>query len=130
MARDMFPANDAIPDHILIHQEENTMDEQKKIRRRTPQERAEAIDAKIAAHQDEIAAIEEKRNDAIKVFDDKVAAIQEKIKGLEARKKEILTPKPRRKTKKEKIKEILRAAEKMKMTPEEIAEKLGLDKPE
>ena len=100
------------------------MEEQKKIRRRTPQERAEAIDAKIAAHQDEIAAIEEKRNDAIKVFDDKVAAIQEKIKGLEARKKEILTPKPRRKTK------ILMAAEKMKMTPEEIAEKLGLDKPE
>ena len=130
MARDMFPANDAIPDHILIHQEENTMEEQKKIRRRTPQERAEAIDAKIAAHQDEIAAIEEKRNDAIKVFDDKVAAIQEKIKGLEARKKEILTPKPRRKTKKEKIKEILMAAEKMKMTPEEVAEKLGLDKPE
>ena len=78
------------------------MEEQKKIRRRTPQERAEAIDAKIAAHQAEIAAIEEKRNGAIKVFDDKV----------------------------EKIKEILRAAEKMKMTPEEIAEKLGLDKPE
>ena len=27
MTRDMFPANDAIPDHILIHQEENTMEE-------------------------------------------------------------------------------------------------------
>lgn len=62
-------------------------------------------------------------------FDDKVAAAEKRIKSLEAKKSEILAPKPPRKprkTKKQKIQEILKEAQKKGLKPEEIAERLGI----
>ena len=91
--------------------EENT----KKRVRRTPQQIAEGIDAKI----------EEKRQ----AIADRVATIEGEIKQLEEKKESILAPKaPRkpRKTKKQKIQDIVKAASKAGMKPEEIAERLGL----
>jgi len=106
--------------------EENTP---KRIRR-TTQQMAEAIDEKIAAQQQKIDKIEEKRAEAMEGFDAQVAAVKTKIKELEVKKQAILAPKPRRKTKKERMQEILKAVEKSGMKPEEIAEKLGLTQPE
>lgn len=105
--------------------EENT---QKRIRR-TPQQIAEGIDAKIEEKHQSIASIEEKRAEAMTKFDERIASIEEDIKKLEAKKKAVLAPKPPRqprKTKKQKIQEIVKAASKAGMKPEEIAEKLGL----
>lgn len=101
---------------------------QKRVRR-TPQQMAEAIDVKIAAQQREISGIEEKRAKTNADFDAKVAAIEAKIKALNE-KKTILSPKPRRKTKKEKMRDIINAAAKNGMSPEEIAEKLGINQAE
>ena len=92
--------------------------------RRTPQQMAGAVDVKIAALQRDIAGIEEKRKKANADFDEKVAAVEAKIK------KAILAPKPPRKTKKQKMEEVVKAAMKSGMNPEEIAEKLGLNQPE
>ena len=105
--------------------EENT----KKRVRRTPQQIAEGIDAKIEEKRQAIADIEEKRNEAMAKFDERVATIEGEIKKLEEKKESILAPKaPRqpRKTKKQKIQDIVKAASKAGMKPEEIAERLGL----
>lgn len=102
---------------------------QKRIRR-TPEQMAEAVDEKIAIQRQEIDKINEKRAKVMADFDAKVAVHEAKIKELESKKQAILAPKPRRKTKKEKMQEILKAAEKSGMKPEEIAEKLGLTQPE
>ena len=98
--------------------------------RRTPQQMAGAVDGKIAALQRDIAGIEEKRKKANADFDEKVAAVEAKIKELDEKKKAILAPKPPRKTKKQKMEEVVKAAMKSGMNPEEIAEKLGLNQPE
>lgn len=102
----------------------------KKHTRRTPQQMAEAIDVKIVALQQDIAGIEEKRKKANVDFDEKVAAVEAKIKGLNEKKEAILAPKPPRKTKKQKMEEVIKAAMKSGMKLEEVAEKLGLDQPE
>lgn len=94
--------------------------------RRSPQQRAEEIDEKIAAQREVIANIEKKRDKANADFDEKVAAIESKIKGLNKKKQAILAPKPPRKTKKQKVEELIKAAIKSGMKPEEVAEKLGL----
>ena len=98
--------------------------------RRTPQLLAEAIEVKFAAQQREISGSEEKRAKSHADFDAKVAAIEAKIKALNEKKKTILSPKPRRKTKKEKMRDIINAAAKNGMSPEEIAEKLGINQAE
>lgn len=104
------------------------MDENIKKRvRRTAEQRAEDIDAKIQEKTQAIASLEEKRAAAMAEFDKKAAGIKEGIKKLEAKKKDILAPKagkPHRRTKKQKIQELILAANKSGMTPEEIAEKL------
>ena len=94
--------------------------------RRTPQERASEIDEKIAMINNSIEELESKKQAAVTSFDEKIAAAQEKIKVLEGKKADILNPKPPRKTKKQKIQEIMKRAQKNGMKPEEIAERLGI----
>lgn len=92
----------------------------------TPQERAAEIDAKIAVINGSIGELESKKQAAVASFDEKIAAAQEKIKVLEGKKVDILNPRPPRKTKKQKIQEIMKQAQKNGMKPEEIAERLGI----
>ena len=73
-----------------------------------------------------IEELESKKQAAVASFDEKIATAQEKIKALEGKKADILKPKPPRKTKKQKIQEIMNQAQKNGMKPEEIAERLGI----
>ena len=65
-------------------------------------------------------------------FDNKIAAVKEKIAKLEAKKKDVLTPKKRkpRKSKADQIKLLVRQAQKSGMKLDEIADKLGMALPE
>lgn len=76
-------------------------EETKKRVRRSPEEIAAEIDVKIAAHKDA-------------------------IKKLEQRKAEVLAPKKPRMTKAQKLKRVMDKAKEAGMSPEEIAEKLGV----
>ena len=110
------------------------MDEQSvKRTRRTPQQMAEAVDAKIQKLNQELETLAAKRDAANEDFDKKEAAVKEKIAALGQKKKDILAPKPPRKprkTKKQKIQELIKSASKSGLKPEEIAQRLGLDQPE
>lgn len=110
------------------------MEEQKVRRpRRTAQQKADEIDAKIEKLNQDIEGIEAKRAAAMQDFDTKVAAVKERIDALAQQKAELLAPKPPRKprrTKKQKIQEIIQRANKAGLKPEEIAERLGLDQTE
>lgn len=110
------------------------MDEQKVRRpRRTAQQRADDIDAKIEKLNQDIEGIEAKRAAAMQEFDGKVAALKERINALTQQKADLLSPKQQRKTrksKKQKIQEIIQLANKSGLKPEEIAERLGLDQGE
>lgn len=71
-----------------------------------------------------------KKQAAIADYDAKIAAAQDRIKGLEAKKQEILAPKPprkQRKTKKQKIQEIVKLALKNGMSVDEIADQLHVE---
>jgi len=94
--------------------------------RRTTEERIAVINSKIEVVNQTIADLEEKKQASAALFDKKIEAAQEKIKALEAKKQDILAPKPPRKTKKQKIQEILKEAQKSGMKPEEIADRLGI----
>jgi len=76
-------------------------DEVKKRVRRSPEEIVAEIDVKITAHKDA-------------------------IKKLEQRKAEVLAPKKPRMTKAQKMKMVIEKAKQAGMSPEEIAEKLGV----
>lgn len=110
------------------------MEEQKVRRpRRTAQQKADEIDAKIEKLNQDIEGIEAKRAAAMQDFDAKAAAVKKRIDTLIQQKTELLAPKPQRKprrTKKQKIQEIIRLANKSGLKPEEIAERLGLDQAE
>ena len=98
--------------------------------RRTPQERAAAVDEKIAKFNQSIAELEEKKTAALAEYDAKITALQERVKALEAKKQEILAPKPPRKprkTKKQKIQQIVNLAMKNGMSVEEIAGQLHVE---
>lgn len=98
--------------------------------RRTPQERAAAVDEKIAKFNQSIAELEEKKTAALAEYDAKITVLQERVKALEAKKQEILAPKPPRKprkTKKQKIQEIVKLAMKNGMSVEEIAGQLHVE---
>jgi hypothetical protein len=82
-------------------QESESASTKRKLVRRSAEERVAEIDAKIATH-------------------------QEAIEKLQAKKEEILNPKPRL-SKAAKMKAILNVAKESGMTPEEIAEKLGIE---
>lgn len=59
-------------------------------------------------------------------IDDKIAAHKDAIKKLEQRKAEVLAPKKPRMTKAQKMKVVIDKAKAAGMSPEEIAEKLGV----
>ena len=71
--------------------------------------------------------LEEKKKTVIEEYDAKITAAKERIKSLEAKKQEILAPKPPRKTKKQKIQEIVKLAMKNGMSVEEIAGQLHVE---
>ena len=109
------------------------MDEQKvKRTRRTPEQKAADVDAKIQKLNQDLEGIEVKRTAANEEFDKKAAEIKEKINAFEQMKADILTPKPRkpRKTKKQKVQEIINLASKSGLKPEEIAARLGIGQAE
>lgn len=101
-----------------------------KRQRRTPQERANELDAKITKINQSINELEEKKKTVVEEYDAKITAAKERIKSLEAKKQEILAPKPPRKprkTKKQKIQEIVNLAMKNGMSVEEIAGQLHVE---
>lgn len=107
------------------------MEEQVKKRvRRTPEQIAADIDAKIAKLDQSLADNDKKRDEAIQGFEQKASEIKAKIESLQKQKAEVLAPKPPRKprkTKKQQIDEIVRQAAKSGLKPAEIAERLGIE---
>lgn len=103
------------------------MAEQKRVRR-TPEQIAADIDGQISKLEENIRGLEEKKIAACSEFDAKIAAVQEKAAKLAERKKEVLSPKKRkpRKSKAERIRELVKQAQKSGMKLDEIAEKLGM----
>lgn len=98
--------------------------------RRTPEQRAAEIDSKIAKANEAVTALLEKKDASVAAFDEKIAALQARIAEYQKQKEAILAPKPPRKprkTKKQRITEIVTAAQKSGMDLKEIAEKLGVD---
>lgn len=93
--------------------------------RKTPEERIALIDEKIKEAQADIEKLEEKRA----VYDAKINKVRAKISTYEMQKKAILTPKPPRKTKRQKISEMVSLAEKKGLKLEDIAERLGIELP-
>lgn len=101
--------------------------------RRTPEQRAAEIDGKIQKMNQELDALKTKRSSVNQEFDKKEEAIKARIKEQEKKKESLLAPKPPRKprkTKKEKIQDLIKQADKSGLKPEEIAQRLGLDKTE
>jgi len=117
-----------MPEEQDWQQEQTEQAEPKKRIRRSPEQLAEAIDAQIAEMEDSILEIEEKKQTAVVNFDKKIEAVQAKISGLQEKKKVLLNPKARkpRMTKKRKMETLLKQAQKAGLTPEAIAEMLGL----
>ena len=103
------------------------MAEQKRVRR-TPEQIAADIDGQISKLEENIRGLEEKKIAACAECDAKSAAEQEKAAKLAERKKEVLSPKKRkpRKSKAERIRELVKQAQKSGMKLDEIAEKLGM----
>lgn len=98
--------------------------------RRTPEERASEMNCKIDKLNQSILQLEIKKQAAISEYDAKIAAVQERIKVLETKKKDILAPKSKRKprkTKKQKIQEIVRLAIKNGMSVEQVANQLSVE---
>ena len=88
------------------------------------------MDEKIAKFNQSIAELEEKKTAALAEYDAKITVLQERVKALEAKKQEILAPKPPRKprkTKKQKIQEIVQQAVKSGMSVEDVASKLQVE---
>ena len=105
------------------------MDTASKRVRRTAEERIAEIDAKIEECGSQIKVIEAKKQEAIAAFDVRISKIQARIKELDKQKAAILAPKPSRKprkTKKQRIQDLMKQAQKAGLKPEEIAERLGL----
>ena len=80
--------------------------------RRTKEQIVADLDKKIADH-----------NDAIKQIEETVAP---KIAKLEAKKEAALNPAPRTYTRKKGMKSVMDKAKELGMSPEEVAEKLGI----
>ena len=100
------------------------MSEGKRIRR-TPEQIVADLDVQIEKLKDSILELENKKAAAVTEFDKKIAK-------LEAKKKDVLTPKKRkqRKSKADQIKLLVRQAQKSGMKLDEIADKLGMALPE
>ena len=100
------------------------MSEEKRVRR-TPEQIAADLDVQIEKLKDSILELENKKAASATEFDNKIAK-------LEAKKKDVLTPKKRkpRKSKADQIKLLVRQAQKSGMKLDEIADKLGMALPE
>lgn len=97
--------------------------------RRSPEQLAADIDVKIEAIKKQIADTEDERKAVNAKIDAKIADANARIKALTEKKKTLLAPKPPRKprkTKQQKLADILKQASKAGMKPEEIAERLGV----
>jgi len=126
----LYYVNDGLIAIETFSQEGRTMDEQETKRtRRTPEERAAGLDAKIEMLRQTIAKYEDQKNAAMQEYDNKIAAVTAKIEALEQQKTELLTPKPRkpRVTKKQKTEAVIRKAIKAGLSPSEVAERLGVE---
>ena len=101
------------------------MSEEKRVRR-TPEQIAADLDVQIEKLKDSILELENKKAASVTEFDNKIAAVKEKIAKLEAKKKDVLTPKKRkpRKSKADQIKLLVRQAQKSGMKLDEIADKV------
>ena len=107
------------------------MEEQVKKRvRRTPEQIAAEIDAKIEKLDQSLIDNDKKKDKAIQGFEQKATEIKAKIESLQKQKEDLLAPKPPRKprkSKKQKIDEIVKKAVKSGLKPSEVAEKLGVE---
>ena len=82
---------------------------------------------RIAKLNQAIKELESKKASVVAEYDAKITATQDRIKSLEEKKAEILAPKPPRKTKKQKIQQIVNLAMKNGMSVEEIAGQLHVE---
>ena len=104
------------------------MSDEKRVRR-TPEQIAADLDVQIEKLKDSILELENKKAASATEFDNKIAAVKEKIAKLEAKKKDVLTPKKRkpRKSKADQIKLLVRQAQKSGMKLDEIGIDLEVD---
>ncbi len=106
------------------------LESEKKRVRRTPVEIAASFDEQIEKLEGSISALEEKKKASAADFDVKIAAVRDRIKALQEKKEAVLAPKAARrprKTKKQRIEEIVKKAIKSGRKPEEIADALGVE---
>ncbi|MBR3792233.1 MAG: hypothetical protein IKK18_05990 [Clostridia bacterium] len=87
--------------------------------RRTKEEIVAELDKKIQGHKD---AIEKIKADAAA----KIAHHESILKKWEDKKEAVLNPKPRTYARKKGMKSVMDKAKELGMTPEEVAEKLGI----
>lgn len=107
------------------------MEEKKRIRR-PAEERVQEIDEKITKLEQSLIDLDHKRMEANAAFDEKEKSIKNKIQMLAEKKENILSPKPikrTRRSKKQKIADIVKQVAKKGLKPEEIAEMLGVEVP-
>ena len=98
--------------------------------RRTREEMAQVRQEKIAQLEASITELEEKKAAAIAAYDAKIAAARKKVADLvEANepKKPGRKPAQKRRTKAEKIQDLIKQTSKSGMSMEEIASKLGIE---
>jgi len=104
-----------------------------KRRRRSKEERASEIDAKLEKLRSSLNEIAAEREAAKSALDAKEKALNDKIKALEGKKKDILNPSSapkQRMTKKRRIEALVNKAHKAGFSLDEIEQLLSLDEPE
>lgn len=104
-----------------------------KRRRRSKEERASEIDAKLEKLRSSLNEIAAEREAAKSALDAKEKALKDKIKSLEGKKKDILNPSSapkQRMTKKRRIEALVNKAHKAGFSLDEIEQLLSLDEPE
>lgn len=104
-----------------------------KRRRRSKEERAAEIDARLEKLRSSLNEIAAEREAAKSALDAKEKALNDKIKALEGKKKDILNPSSapkQRMTKKRRIEALVNKAHKAGFSLDEIEQLLSLDEPE
>jgi len=104
-----------------------------KRRRRSKEERAAEIDAKLEKLRSSLNEIAAEREAAKSALDAKEKALNDKIKALEGKKKDILNPSSapkQRMTRKRRIEALINKANKAGFSLDEIEQLLSLDEPE
>lgn len=104
-----------------------------KRRRRSKEERAAEIDARLEKLRSSLNEIAAEREAAKSALDTKEKALKDKIKALEGKKKDILNPSSapkQRMTRKRRIEALINKANKAGFSLDEIEQLLSLDEPE